>query len=466
MNIALIGPSGAGKGTHAHRLIHQFNLLHACTGDLFRENLEKQTALGLLARKYMSDGDMVPDEVVDAMIEERVRKADPAQGVLFDGFPRTSYQAKFLDQVFKEVGRNLDAVFYLKVSDEEILRRITGRLICAKCQQSFHKFYSPFQHCPTHECSGEHLYQRPDDTLEMGRARLRLFHRTTGPLVDFYQDTGRLILIDAEGPITQVHRALLQAVSAVQTRSTLVAPREETALLQIPAVTPVSGAPARPRTLDLLLLGAPGSGKGTQAAVLSKQFNLPHIATGDLFRENLKNQTALGKVAKSYMERGQLVPDDITVSMVQERLARSDTQGGFLLDGFPRSVVQAEALTEMLNGLQRRITGVLYVHVSDEEIMNRLTGRLICRQCQTPFHTLFKKPVLPGVCDACGGELYQRDDDKPETIRNRLRVFHDQTEPVADYYRKAGVLMLLDGEKPVEQVTTQAVGSIQRLVAG
>ena len=178
--------------------------------------------------------------------------------------------------------------------------------------------------------------------------------------------------------------------------------------------------PLARRSLDLVLLGGPGSGKGTQAEQLEKQLKLPHIATGDLFRDNLKNATDLGKLAKTYMDRGELVPDDVTEAMVEERLARPDTRDGFILDGFPRTLPQAQALMEMMAALQRRISGVIYIKVSDEAIVGRLSGRLICRNCQTPFHQQFKPPHKSGVCDGCGGELYQRDDDNPNTVCARL----------------------------------------------
>jgi adenylate kinase len=216
--------------------------------------------------------------------------------------------------------------------------------------------------------------------------------------------------------------------------------------------------------VDIVLFGAPGSGKGTQAEQICNQFDLKHIATGDLFRENLKNQTELGKLAKTYMDKGELVPDDVTAAMLRERLAQPDTEGGIVLDGFPRTLPQAEALTEIMDSTERRIGGVLYIKVSDEELVNRLSGRWICRNCQTPFHTKFKPPAKEGVCDACGGELYQRDDDKPETVRARLKTFHKQTAPLIDYYTDAGLLTEVDGEGEVPEVTKRVVAAVQSLI--
>ncbi len=217
--------------------------------------------------------------------------------------------------------------------------------------------------------------------------------------------------------------------------------------------------------VNIVLLGAPGSGKGTQAEHLCQQLNLQHVATGDLFRENLKNETDLGKLAKSYMEKGDLVPDDVTVAMVKDRLARPDIANGFILDGFPRNLFQAEALTTMLAKRGRQLTGVLYLKVSDEEIVTRLSGRLICRNCQAPYHLKFHPPKVEGVCDVCGGELYQRSDDNPETVRTRLETYQKQTAPLIDYYQEANLLMGIDGEGELDTVTQRMLDAIKRLSA-
>ena len=223
--------------------------------------------------------------------------------------------------------------------------------------------------------------------------------------------------------------------------------------------------PTPPPALDLLILGAPGSGKGTQAAVLIKDLGIPHLATGDLFRENLKNNTELGKLAKFYMDRGQLVPDDVTANMVADRLSRPDVAKGFILDGFPRTLPQAKALEQILAKLKRRILAVFYLKASDELIIRRLGARLICRQCQTPYNLQTMRPQREGICDKCGGELYQRDDDKAETVAARLKVYHTQTAPLIDYYTRARLVHELDGEASLESVKRQAIGIIQRLAA-
>ena len=202
----------------------------------------------------------------------------------------------------------------------------------------------------------------------------------------------------------------------------------------------------------IVLIGAPGAGKGTQATRLRELLNLPHVASGDLFRENLKNQTELGLKARAYMDRGELVPDDVTIAMVMERLGRPDCANGALLDGFPRTIAQAEALDRALAATGRKISVVPYIAVPDEALVERLSGRWLCRTCGESYHTLFNPPRRAGVCDKDGGELCQRDDDKPETVRNRLKVYWQQTSPLIDYYRRRGVLVEVNGDQAIEAV--------------
>lgn len=220
---------------------------------------------------------------------------------------------------------------------------------------------------------------------------------------------------------------------------------------------------ATQRPLYIVLLGAPGAGKGTQARLLSEALGLAHVSSGDLFRENLSKQTELGLLAKQYMDRGELVPDDVTIRMVMERLSREDCQRGAILDGFPRTVAQAQALDEALEAQGNSVAIVPYIKVGEEALVARLSGRWICRQCQATYHTLFNPPAQPGVCDVCGGELYQRSDDTPETVRNRLKVYFEQTAPLIEYYRSRGVLVEIDGEQEVEQVNRDLEAAIAQV---
>lgn len=459
MNTAVIGPSGVGKGTHAASLAARFRLRHVSTGDLFRQNLDTHSALGLLARRYIAQGELVPDELVDAMIEEWCEKLAPDEGALFDGFPRTAYQAQFLDALLESRDRRLDAVVYLTAPDEEIVRRLSGRLICRACQTPFHLTNRP-PHAPGRcDRCGSELYQRPDDTPELVRARLRVFHRTTGPVLEHYAAANRLVILSGEGTVDEVGARLLAAFDAVRAGTLKFASRQDVAALTgAAAVHRLPAARARP-AVGFVLLGGPGSGKGTQAERLSAECRLPHIATGDLFRENLRQATPLGQLAKTYMDRGELVPDDVTEAMVEERLTRPDAAAGFILDGFPRTLPQAHALMEMLARLERRLAAVIYIKVSDEAIVSRLSARQICRQCQAPYHAQFKPSRQAGVCDACGGPLYQRADDNPVTVRARLATFHGQTEPLIEYYRQAGLLHTIDGEGDVAHVCARSLAS-------
>ena len=203
---------------------------------------------------------------------------------------------------------------------------------------------------------------------------------------------------------------------------------------------------------NLVLLGPPGAGKGTQASRIVAEYAIPHISTGDILRGAVKNGTAMGLEAKRYMDAGNLVPDSVVIGIVKDRLQEPDTDKGFLMDGFPRTIPQAEALDKALDDLDRAISKVVVILVEEEDLVKRLSGRRICRACQAPFHVMFNKSKVEGVCDKCGGELYQRDDDSEATVRNRLEVYRNQTEPLIDYYDKAGVVARVDGAKAPDAV--------------
>lgn len=215
--------------------------------------------------------------------------------------------------------------------------------------------------------------------------------------------------------------------------------------------------------LFLVLLGGPGAGKGTQAERLSEALGIPQVSTGDLFRENLKGETELGLLAKGYMDRGELVPDDLTVGMVRERLKRSDAAMGAILDGFPRTVAQAEALEALLANLGFRVAAVPYIKVPEDVLLARLAGRWTCRACGAMYHQLFSPPREDGVCDKCGGELYQRPDDTPETQKHRIGVYFDQTAPLIDYYRDKGLLVEVDGRPGIDEIQAALLDIVQGL---
>ncbi len=217
MNVILLGGPGSGKGTQAKRLKTELGMTHLSTGDLFREHLDKNTPLGQKAREYMDRGDLVPDDITISMVRERLKQPDIQNGVIFDGFPRTIPQAQALDELLEAIGGKIDAVLHIQVSDDEIVRRLSGRLICRKCNATFHKEFNPFTECPygDEKCKGEHLYQREDDKPETVRARLAVYHRQTQPLIQYYQNAGLLVTIPGEGSIERVSEAILAAAGAL-----------------------------------------------------------------------------------------------------------------------------------------------------------------------------------------------------------------------------------------------------------
>lgn len=204
--------------------------------------------------------------------------------------------------------------------------------------------------------------------------------------------------------------------------------------------------------MKIIMLGAPGAGKGTQAKKIAAKYEIPHISTGDIFRANIKNGTELGKKAKTYMDQGLLVPDELVVDLVVDRVNQEDCKNGYVLDGFPRTIPQAEALTDALEKLGQRIDYAIDVDVPDENIVRRMGGRRACVGCGATYHIEYAPTKKEGICDTCGGELILRDDDKPETVQKRLDVYHEQTQPLIDYYTKAGILRTVDGTVDIDDV--------------
>lgn len=213
--------------------------------------------------------------------------------------------------------------------------------------------------------------------------------------------------------------------------------------------------------LFLVLLGGPGAGKGTQAERLSETLGIPQVSTGDLFRENLKEETELGLLAKGYMERGELVPDEVTVGMVRERLRRPDAAKGAIMDGFPRTIAQAEAFESLLAEMGSKLTVVPSIQVPEDVLMARLAGRWTCKKCGAMYHQLFSPPQESGVCDKCGGELYQRPDDTPETQKHRIAVYFEQTAPLIGYYRAKGLLVEVDGRAGIDEIQAELLDIVR-----
>ena len=225
----------------------------------------------------------------------------------------------------------------------------------------------------------------------------------------------------------------------------------------------------------IIMIGAPGAGKGTQADILSQEMNLPHIASGDLFRQALEERTEVGLLAKSYIDKGELVPDEITIKMILERINQPDCASGFLLDGFPRTLEQAEVLDKALTEQEKSIDKAIYIEVPHEELVKRLSGRWLCQTCQAPYHTISSPPRLPspdgqvfgaqaktqGKCDKCGGELYQRSDDREETVKERLSIFFAQIAPILDYYKKQNRLIRVNGDLGIQEVAKEIISALE-----
>jgi len=209
--------------------------------------------------------------------------------------------------------------------------------------------------------------------------------------------------------------------------------------------------------MKIIMLGAPGAGKGTQAKQIASKYSIPHISTGDIFRANIKNNTELGQKAKTYMDQGKLVPDELTCDLVMDRISQEDCKNGFVLDGFPRTIPQAEALTAALEKVGASMDFAIDVDVPDENIVKRMSGRRACLECGATYHIVSIPPKKEGICDNCGSQLVLRDDDKPETVQTRLDVYHEQTQPLIDYYKKQGILKSVDGTRPMEDVFADIV---------
>lgn len=210
-----------------------------------------------------------------------------------------------------------------------------------------------------------------------------------------------------------------------------------------------------------ILLGPPGAGKGTQSEIIENEFGIPHVSTGDIFRQNIKDETELGKKVKSYLNQGNLVPDELTVEIVKDRILQEDCKNGFLLDGFPRTIEQANALDKVLSSMGQKLDYVINIKVDPKLLVDRAVGRRICKSCGQTYHLIYNKPTKEGICDKCGGELYQRKDDTAETVANRINVYQEQTQPLIEYYTQKGIILNINGEQPIAKVGSDIISNLR-----
>jgi adenylate kinase len=386
MQIVLLGPPGAGKGTQATRVAGRFRLAHVAIGDIFRDQVARGTELGRVAQGFMDSGELVPDEVVSEIVMDRLGKRDCRAGFLLDGYPRNLAQARTLDHWLGQRRAPLEAVLHLVVPRQELLRRLAER-------------------------------SRADDNEQTIHNRLRVFTTTVRPLIDYYAGQDVLIDVDAGGAVDEVTRRITACL-------------EETVLAR--RGRPPGAEAVVP--MRIVLLGAPGAGKGTQGSRIAARLGVPHVAVGNTFRANVAQGTPLGRVAQEYLDSGELVPDEVVNEIVMDRLGGPDCRTGFVLDGYPRSVTQAEVLDEMLGQLNTPLEAALDLEVSKDELFHRLAGS-------------------------------RRPDDSPRILHRRLEIFTRTTRPLADYYAERGLLVAVDGRGSIGEVAERVQASLQRFAA-
>ncbi len=440
MNIAIIGPSYAGKTTCARQVAKEFGLMRFSLGRKIQHYITEQKALGLLARPYALRGNLVPDELGNAILEENIRKNTEVRGFVFDGFPCTLYQAVYMIDLLREAGMKLDGVVFMKMSPDMTFERA-------------------IKNPPKDELlpvTQESLATRVNSFKSTAESVLRLFAHSTAFMV-----------VDGAGdPLEDAYPKIRQFIKDIEdgkfvSRSVEELDKEIDQFLagyQMTEKTPTN------KPMNLVLMGPPGCGKGTHSEMLCKMLQIPAVSTGNLFREHLKNKTALGAIAGAFISQGRLVPDDVTAAMVKKRVNDSDAMHGFILDGFPRTVPQANALDAILTVSSRALDGVIYINVPDAEIIQRLSGRRFCPKCQRTYHVIFNKPKKEGCCDYDGEALITRADDNEATVKARLEGYRKQTLPVIELYRQRGILVEVNGMGSVDEVEERMIQGCQSLI--
>lgn len=408
-------------------------------GQIIRDSIREHTFLGLMTRPYAVRGNFVPDEVANAALEEKIRSNTEVRGFVFDGFPCTLYQAVFMIDLLKEQGMKLDGVIFMQLSPDTTFERAFVRK--ATDEQI--------------EKTPESIVGRINNYKNVAESILRLFAHSTS-----------FIIIDAEKPIDETYPQIQSFIRSIEDNNFTPPPIEtqEKAIDQFLANYHLTEKTPMTNALNLVIMGPPGCGKGTHSAFLCEYLSVPTIATGNLFRNHLKEKTPLGAIAEAFISQGRLVPDDVTAAMVKKRLNDTDVMHGFILDGFPRTVPQADALDTILAVSSRTLDGVIYLNVPDEEIIVRTAGRRFCPLCQRTYHIQFNKPKKEGICDADGEKLITRTDDQESTVRARLETYCKQTLPVIEHYRQRSLLQEISGNASVEVVRKRMITSCQSIL--
>lgn len=387
LNIALFGPPGAGKGTQSKLLLEKYNLTYISTGDILRQEIAEGSILGMKAKSIIEKGGLASDEIIVQIIEDRITKNVDASGILFDGFPRTTVQAYILDGLLLRLNTSLSAMLSLEVPRDQLISRMIERS----------------------KTSG-----RSDDNLDVIKFRLEEYENKTKPVADFYTAKGLYYPIDGTGKIEDIFCKLTDTITAT----------------------------LKKKWINVVLYGPPGSGKGTQAQKLADKYNLVYISTGQLLRKEVKEQTEVGKNAESYMMKGEIVPDEIAISLIEKKIKKHPEANGFIFKGFPRTIVQAYILDGLLLKLNQTVSVAIGMEVSTLECFKRLSNR---------GKTQNKRPY----------------DETMELIINRLDEFHTRTQIVGEYYRKHKKFTIVDGHGSEDEIFDRLTNTIDHtLTAG
>lgn len=387
LNLALFGPPGAGKGTQSKLLLEKYNLTYISTGDILRKEIAEESILGMKAKDIIEKGGLAPDEIIVQIIEQRITKDVDSRGILFDGFPRTTVQAYILDGLLLRLNTSLSAMLSLEVPRKELIERMMERA----------------------KTSG-----RTDDTSEVIKYRLEEYENKTKPVADFYQAKGLYYPIDGTGKIGDIFNKLTETVT-----STL-----------------------KKKWINVVLYGPPGSGKGTQAQKLAEKHNLVYISTGQLLRKEVKLKTEIGKKVEALMQKGEIVPDEIAISLIENKIKRHPEANGFIFKGFPRTIVQAYILDGLLLKLNQTVSIAIGIEISTLECFKRLSSR---------GKTDYKRPY----------------DENMELIINRLDEFFTRTQIVGEYYKKHKKFTTVDGHGTEDEIFQRLTEKVDHaLIAG